>query len=103
MKKLIIPGIAFLIFIGGLAALMVPFIPVGWLLIALSSLLLAPYLKPVRKFIGWLSQKDKTGFVEKAGGKASKLYRWANDPIRAKQMEAILEEHKPEKETKKGS
>lgn len=100
MKKFIIPGIAFLIFIAGLAALMVPFIPVGWLLIALASLLMAPYLPFVRKIIGWLSKIDKTGFVEKAGEKAANLYRWANDPKRAKKLEAILEENKQEKKTK---
>ncbi|UZD22599.1 hypothetical protein PBT90_04090 [Algoriphagus halophytocola] len=101
MKKLVIPGIAFLIFIAGLAALMVPFIPVGWLLIALSALLLAPYLPIVRKFIGWLSKLDKTGFIEKAGEKAAKLYYWANDTKRAKKLETILEENKPDNKPSK--
>ena len=99
MKKYIIPGIAFLVFIAGLASMMVPFIPLGWLLIALSSLLIAPYLPFVRKFIGWLSKIDKTGFVEKAGEKAAKLYYWADDAKRAKKLEAILEENKPSKNT----
>lgn len=80
---------------------MVPFIPVGWLLIALASLLMAPYLRIVRKFIGWLSRIDKTGFVDKAGEKAADLYRWAKDPERAKKLEAILEENKPEKKRRK--
>ncbi len=86
---------------GGLAALTVPFIPVGWLLIALSALLLAPYLRIFRKFIGWLSKKENTGFVKNASEKAAKIYRWANDPKRAKKLEAILEENKPAKKTSK--
>ena len=74
---------------------MVPFIPVGWLLIALASLLLAPYIKFMRKFIAWLSKIDKTGFVEKAGEKASDLYEWAGDKKRAKKLEAILKDSSP--------
>lgn len=72
---------------------MVPFIPLGWLLIALASLLVAPYFKFMRKFIGWLSKKDKTGFVEKAGEKAYNLYQWAGDNKRAEKLEAILKEN----------
>ncbi|TXE11189.1 hypothetical protein [Algoriphagus aquimarinus] len=93
MRKFIIPAIASLTFIAGLVALLVPFIPVGWLLIALASLLMAPYFKFMRKFIGWLAKKDTTGFVEKAGAKASELYEWAGDHKRAEKLEAIIEEN----------
>ncbi|WP_339704029.1 hypothetical protein [Algoriphagus aquimarinus] len=93
MRKFIIPAIASLTFIAGLVALLVPFIPVGWLLIALASLLMAPYFKFMRKFIGWLAKKDTTGFVEKAGEKASELYEWAGDHKRAEKLEAIIEEN----------
>ena len=92
MKKLIIPAIALLIFITGLVCLMLPFIPLGWLFVALASLLLTPYFKIMRKFISWLAQKDKTGFLEKAGEKAAKLYKWAGDHKRAKTLETILNE-----------
>lgn len=71
----------------------IPFIPLGWLFVALASLLMAPYIKFMRKFIGWLSTKDKTGFVKKAGEKAAHLYKWAGDPKRAAKLETILEEH----------
>ncbi|MFC5625680.1 hypothetical protein [Algoriphagus winogradskyi] len=93
MRKLLIPTIAALIFIGGLVSLLLPFIPLGWLLIALSSLLMAPYFKVMRKFIGWLATIDKTGFVEKAGEKASHLYEWAGDPKRAEELKTIIEEN----------
>lgn len=93
MRKLLIPTIAALIFIGGLVSLLLPFVPLGWLLIALSSLLMAPYFKVMRKFIGWLAKIDKTGFVEKAGEKASHLYEWAGDTKRAEKLEAIIEEN----------
>ena len=47
----------------------------------------------MRKFIGWLTKIDKTGFVEKAGEKASQLYQWAGDHKRADKLEAIIEEN----------
>ncbi|GAA0880679.1 hypothetical protein GCM10009119_36490 [Algoriphagus jejuensis] len=95
MKKFIIPAIAFVIFIAGLVSMALPFVPLGWLFIATTSLLLAPYIPFIRKFIGWLSKKDKTGFVEKAGEKAADLYRWAGDKKRAKKLESIIEESIP--------
>jgi hypothetical protein len=93
VKKFIIPAIATLIFIAGLISLALPFVPLGWLLIALASLLMAPYFKLLRKFIGWLVKIDKTGFMKKAGEKASHLYQWAGDRKRAKKLEAIIEEN----------
>jgi len=108
VKKFIIPAIAFLTFVIGLVCLMLPFIPLGWLLIALSSLLMAPYFKFMRKFIGWLVKIDKTGFVEKAGEKAAALYEWAGDKKRGKKLEFIIEENStdseiPKKKTEKNS
>nr|WP_091694597.1 hypothetical protein [Algoriphagus locisalis] len=93
MKKFIIPIIAFLVFIAGLVCLALPFIPLGWLLIALTALLLAPYLKFMRTFIGWLVKIDKTGFVEKAGEKAANLFEWAGDTKRGEKLETIIEEN----------
>lgn len=93
VRKFIIPAIALLIFIAGLVCMLVPFIPLGWLFIALASLLMAPYIKFMRKFIGWLATKDNTGFVKKAGEKAAHLYQWAGDPKRAAKLEMILEEN----------
>jgi len=91
MKKFIIPGIATIIFIAGLISMMLPFIPLGWILIALAALLLAPYLKSMRKFIGWLAKKDNSGLVKKAGKKAVHLYEWAGDNKRAQELERIIE------------
>lgn len=50
----------------------------------------------MRKFIGWLGKIDNTGFVEKAGEKASELYQWAGDHKRAEKLEAIIEENSPD-------
>ena len=93
MRKFIIPTISFFIFIAGLVCLAIPFIPIGWLLIALTALLMAPYLKFMRRFIGWLVKMDKSGFVEKAGEKAAKLYEWAGDTERGEKLESIIEEN----------
>lgn len=98
MKKFVIPSIALLIFIAGLVFMVIPFIPLGWLFVALASLLMAPYIKFMRRFIGWLSTKDNTGFVKKAGEKAAHLYQWAGDPKRAAKLETILEENTPSPE-----
>ncbi|WPR76112.1 hypothetical protein [Algoriphagus sp. NG3] len=103
MKKYIIPAIAFLIFIAGLVCMVVPFIPLGWLLIALAALLMSPYIKFMRKFIGWLAKKDSTGIVEKAGEKASKLYEWAGDHKRAEKLETIIEEKSENAEDSKNT
>ncbi|RAI92172.1 hypothetical protein LV83_01401 [Algoriphagus yeomjeoni] len=51
----------------------------------------------MRKFIGWLAKIDKTGFVEKAGLKASKLYEWAGENQRAKKLETIIDENTSDK------
>jgi len=93
VRKFIIPAVALLIFIAGLVFMVIPFIPLGWLFVALASLLMAPYIKFMRRFIGWLSTKDKTGFVKKAGEKAARLYQWVGDPKRAAKLETILEEN----------
>jgi len=92
LKKFIIPAIALLIFIAGLVCMVIPFIPLGWLFVALASLLMAPYIKFMRRFISWLSTIDKTGFVKKAGEKAAHLYKWAGDKKRAAKLETILDE-----------
>lgn len=81
--------------------MVLPFVPLGWLLIALSSLLLSPYFKFMRKFISWLAKKDKTGFVEKAGEKASKLYEWAGDHKRADELDTIIDENSQNSESSK--
>ncbi|MEB2775075.1 hypothetical protein SYJ56_07140 [Algoriphagus sp. D3-2-R+10] len=101
MRKFIIPTIATLIFIAGLVSMVLPFVPLGWLLIMLASLLMSPYFKFMRKFIGWLAKKDKTGLVEKAGKKASKLYEWAGDDKRADEMDTIIDENSQNSESSK--
>lgn len=72
--------------------MVLPFIPLGWLFIALAALLVSPYFKFMRRFISWLAKKDKTGFVEKEGEKASKLYEWAGDSKRADEIDELVKE-----------
>lgn len=57
----------------------------------------------MRRFIGWLAEKDSTGFVQKAGEKASSLYEWVGDQKRAEKLDAILEEHSTNQEPNKKS
>jgi uncharacterized membrane protein len=92
MKKYIIPSIAVLILILGLVFMLIPFIPLGWPLVGIAALLLAPYVKFMRKFIKWLAGKDRTGILEKAGKAAAKLYHRVGDHRRAKKLRAIVEE-----------
>lgn len=85
-KKFIIPLIASGAFIVGLICLMVPFLPFGWFLMFVTALLLTPYFKPVEKLLKWLIKKDKTGLFNKARQRVARLYHWAGDYERAKQM-----------------
>lgn len=72
---------------------MLPFLPFGWLFLALAALLVVPYFDFMKKFISWLGEKDSTGLVGKAGKKAAQLYRWADDHEKAETMEKIADEN----------
>lgn len=91
-KKYTIPLIASGIFILGLVCLVIPFLPFGWLFIAMTALIIAPYFKFMREFLGKIIKKDKTGIFKKAGKKVAELYLWAGDKERAKEMKEFIDE-----------
>lgn len=88
-KKFIIPLIATGTFILGMICLMVPFLPFGWLLLIMTTILLTPYFKPVEKLLKWIIKKDKTGIFDKARCKVAQLYKWAGDKKRAKELDNL--------------
>ena len=85
-KTLIIPLIATGTFILGMICLFIPFLPFGWLLMFMTALLLTPYFKPVKKLLKWIIKRDKTGIFDRARSKVARLYKWAGDSKRAKEM-----------------
>lgn len=95
-KRFIIPLIATGTFIFGIICLFLPFLPFGWLLLIMTALLLTPYFKPVKKLLKWIIKKDKTGIFERARSKVARLYKWAGDPKRAKEMDNLNLNDDPE-------
>jgi hypothetical protein len=93
-KKLIVPFVALMTFSLGIVCLMLPFLPFGWLLMGITTLLLVPYFKPLEKLFRWLAKKDKTGFSEKARLTVEKFYIWIGDRRRALKMRNFLKRKK---------
>jgi hypothetical protein len=91
-KAFVIPLIAILTFAIGTACLMLPFLPFGWALYALTALILMPYIKPLRKVFMWVADKDRTDTVVKIGYKIAALYRWSNKTKLANEVIATVKE-----------
>lgn len=91
-RKYIIPFIACLTFLLGSVAIMLPFIPLGWFLYAVTVLLLIPYFKIFQRGFEWMSRKDNTGFTQKALRFTAKIYRWAKDHENADLFEKMSDE-----------
>jgi len=94
VKKLIVPFVALITFSLGIVCLMLPFLPFGWLLMGITTLLLVPYFRPLEKLFRWLAKKDKTGFSEKARKTVEKFYLWIGDRRRALKMHNFLKRKK---------
>jgi len=90
-RKYLIPIIASLTFLFGTVFITLPFIPLGWLLYAVTALLLIPYFKPVQRAFEWMARRDKTGFTKRACHYAAKIYRWAKDEKNADLFEKMGE------------
>lgn len=87
-----IPFIAMLTFVLGTVSLMLPFLPFGWALYALTALLLIPYIKPLRKVFKWVAEKDSSGTAVKVGYKIAALYRWSHKSKLADEVTATVKE-----------
>ena len=103
-RKHLIPILAFLTFVGGTVAIVLPFLPIGWFLYAVTVLLLIPYFKPFQDGFKWLAERDTTGFTKRASHFTADIYRWAKDPDNADRFDELSEECPPadeENEVKK--
>ncbi len=91
-KAYVIPILAVITFVLGTASLMLPFLPFGWALYALTALILMPYLKPLRKVFMWIAEKDSTGTAIKVGYKIAALYRWSEKTKLAREVSDTVRE-----------
>lgn len=91
-KAYVIPMLAVITFVLGTASLMLPFLPFGWALYALTALILMPYLKPLRKVFMWIAEKDSSGTAIKVGYKIAALYRWSEKTEMARDVSKTVEE-----------
>ncbi len=96
-RKYLIPILAILTFIGGTVSIVLPFLPLGWFLYAVTILLLIPYFKPFQDGFKWLAKRDRTGFTHRASRFTADIYRWAQDPENAHRFEELSEEYPPKK------
>ncbi len=88
-RRWIIPILAFLSFVVGIAALFIPFLPFGWLFCFVTILLLLPYFKVFKTVVRWLAKHDKTGIIPKACQITANLYRWAKLEQYAREIERL--------------
>lgn len=99
-KAYVIPILAVITFVLGTASLMLPFLPFGWALYALTALILMPYLKPLRKVFMWIAEKDSSGTAIKVGYKIAALYRWSEKTEIARDVSKTVEEAEKKGEVK---
>lgn len=100
-RAYVIPLLAILTFVLGSVSVMLPFLPFGWALYALTALILMPYIKPLRKVFMWVADKDGSGTVVKIGYKIVGLYRWSYKADLAREVSQTVqkaEENGEEKE-----
>lgn len=93
-KKFVIPLIAALTFALGTAAMLLPFLPFGWLLYGATVLLLIPYFRFLRNAFKWMASKDDSGTVLKVSDKIAELYTWAEQNDKAEEIKKVSEEAK---------
>jgi hypothetical protein len=91
-KAYLIPVIAVITFAIGTVCMMLPFLPFGWALYALTTLILMPYFKPLSKVFMWVANKDKTNTVVKIGHKIAALYRWTHQYKIAREVDETVKE-----------
>ncbi len=97
-KKHLIPFLAGLAFLIGLVSLMLPFLPIGWLMIGIALIILLPYLRPLRKVFIWAAKKDDSKIVSRAGNKVVELYAWAHEYQKAIMIQKAIEEQKQDRD-----
>jgi putative Mn2+ efflux pump MntP len=64
-----------LIILLGLVFMMIPFIPLGYILLAVGAFLYTPLIPPLKKFVKFLEKKDDSNKVEKAEEKVDEFFK----------------------------
>lgn len=59
IKYLIRPVVGSILLIVGLALFILP-IPIGWFVLGIATIFLAPYIRPMNRMMAWLEMKDPT-------------------------------------------
>lgn len=93
-KKFIIPLIATVTFALGTAAMLLPFLPFGWILYGATVLLLVPYFGFLQSAFKWIASKDNSKTVLKISNKIVELYTWAEQNDKAEEIKKVSEEAK---------
>lgn len=75
MYKYIRIIIGIIILLAGIGFFVVPFLPIGYILIFTGAVLLAPEIPLFRRFFQWLESKDKSGRLKKV---LNKIYQFTD-------------------------
>lgn len=73
MRKNLRLIIGIIVLVAGGVFMIIPFIPLGYILLFIGAFLLAPKVPFLRKFMNWLKKKDKSGKLEKAEDKVDDI------------------------------
>lgn len=72
-------GIVVLLF--GIVFMFIPFIPLGYILLAVGAYLLAPWLPFMRKLLRYLKKKDKRDRIEKTEEKVDEVFEQIKEKL----------------------
>lgn len=65
----------------GIVFMFIPFLPFGYLLLFISAFFLASYIPILKKFMSFLREKDKKGYIKKAEEKIHQFENWIDRKI----------------------
>ena len=80
-KKYIRPVLGLLIFVLGAVFLLIPFIPLGYILLLIGAFFLAPVVPFLRRLLNRLKKKDSKHRVERAEGKMNQVEESIDDVL----------------------
>ncbi|MFB6319919.1 hypothetical protein [Saccharicrinis sp. FJH54] len=77
-----------IILLAGIVFMFIPFIPLGYILLAVGCFLLYPAVPPLKKLLDYLKRKDNSDRIEKAQKKTNEfLGKMENNTNREKRTE----------------
>ncbi len=80
-RKYIRPVIGIIIMIAGIVFMLIPFIPIGYILILVGAFFLAPEVPAVGRMIDKLKKKDKKNRIAKAEKKFNEVEEEIDEAI----------------------